>query len=115
MLPRLWVPFGLVNAGGTLRVVGQTATDWADWVFPLAGVSGALEVAGLAIWGLHLTGLMLRRSGWDDANGESPRPVAASDTVGRVLDRHPDLLPVFLEWRFRPLANPVLRRTAAGG
>jgi hypothetical protein len=32
-----------------------------------------------------------------------------------VLDRHPELLPVFLEFGFRPLANPVLRRTAARG
>ena len=32
-----------------------------------------------------------------------------------VLDRHPELLPVFLEYGFRPLANPILRRTAARG
>jgi hypothetical protein len=114
-LPRLWVPFVLVNLGCTLRVVGQTATDWADWVFPLAGVSGALEVAGLAVWGLHLAGLMVRRPGWDGDEDESPRPVRASDTVARVLDRHPDLLPVFLRFGFRPLANSALRRTAARG
>lgn len=115
-LPRLWVPFALINLGCTLRVVGQTATDWAGWVFPLAGASGVLEAAGLAVWGAHLAGLMLRRPGWAEAPGErGPRPVTRHDFVADILDRHPDLLPVFLEFGFRPLANPVLRRTAARG
>jgi hypothetical protein len=64
-LPGLWVPFVLINVGCALRVVGQTATDWADWVFPLAGTSGVLEVTGLAVWGAHLARLMLGRPGLD--------------------------------------------------
>lgn len=115
-LPRLWVPFALLNAGCALRVVGQTATDWADWVFPLAGVSGVLEVTGLAVWGAHLAGLMLRQPGWAEASADrGPRHVTRRDYVAEVLDRHPALLPVFVEFGFRPLANPVLRRTAARG
>jgi hypothetical protein len=114
-LTRLWVPFVLINLGCALRVVGQTATDFADWVFPLAGASGVLEVTGLAIWGTHLAGLMLRRPAWEPDADHGVRPVRASDTVARVLDRHPDLLPVFLEHGFKPLANPALRRTAARG
>ncbi|HVK16166.1 MAG TPA: DUF1858 domain-containing protein [Fimbriiglobus sp.] len=116
-LTGLWGPFVLINVGCALRVAGQTATDFADWVFPLAGVSGTLEVTGLALWGVHL---------WRVMNGAyidprfvhreaAGRPIARGDTVVSVLDRHPELLPVFLEYGFRPLASPVLRRTAARG
>jgi hypothetical protein len=114
-LTRLWLPFGLINAGCALRVVGQTATDWAEWVFPLAGVSGVLEVLGLAVWGTHLAGLMLRRPGWQEAPAlRDDRPIEAGDSVTGVLDRYPELLPVFLDFGFKPLANPVLRRAARG-
>jgi hypothetical protein len=115
-LPRLWVPFVLINLGCALRVAGQTATDFAEWVFPLVGVSGLLEVTGLAVWGAHLARLMLGRPGWAEVTmGMWPRRVGPGDYVTDILDRQPDLLPVFLEFGFRPLANPVLRRTAARG
>jgi hypothetical protein len=114
-LTRLWVPFALINLGCSLRVVGQTATDWADWVFPLAGVSGVLEVTGLAVWGATLPRLMLRPAGWEAADPARGGPIRAGDSVAGVLARHPELLPVFLDWGFKPLANPVLRRTAARG
>jgi hypothetical protein len=64
-LTRLWLPFALINFGCALRVAGQTATDFADWMFPIAGVSGVLEVTGLAIWGAHLIRLMIGRPGWE--------------------------------------------------
>jgi hypothetical protein len=115
-LTRLWVPFVLLNLGCTLRVVGQMATDWAGWVFPLAGVSGALEVTGLAVWGSHLAGLMLRRPGWEEAPADrGPRPVTKDDLVGPVLDRHPELLAVFLDFGFTPLTSSAARRTVARG
>jgi hypothetical protein len=115
-LPRLWVPFVLINVGCALRVAGQTATDFAEWVFPLAGVSGVLEVTGLAVWGAHLARLMLGQPGWAEATPAAwPRKVGPGDYVTDILNRQPDLLPVFLEFGFRPLANPVLRRTAARG
>jgi len=60
-LSPLWVPFLLLNTGCTLRVVFQTLTDFAPAAFPIAGVSGLLEVTALAIWGAHLAGLMLRQ------------------------------------------------------
>ena len=98
-------------------MVGQTATDWVDWVFPLAGVSGTLEVAGLAVWGFHLTGLMLRRPAWAEASRERPAggPITGGEYVSDVLERYPDLLAVFLQFGFRPLANPALRRRRARG
>ncbi|HET6573200.1 MAG TPA: DUF1858 domain-containing protein [Fimbriiglobus sp.] len=116
-LTRLWLPFALINLGCALRVAGQTATDLADWVFPLAGVSGTLEVAGLAVWGVHLWRVM--NGAYTDQRfvrrEAAGRPIARGDYVVDVLDWHPELLPVFLEYGFRPLASPVLRRTAARG
>jgi hypothetical protein len=47
---------------------------------------------------------------------EGPRAdtaVEAGHRVGEVLDRYPDLLDTFLTFGFTPLANPLLRRTAA--
>jgi hypothetical protein len=113
-LTALWAPFVLINLGCALRVIGQTATDVADWVFPLAGASGVLEVTGLTIWGAHLVRLMLCRPG-GSMEDPWPRKVGPGDYVTNVLDRQPDLIAVFLEFGFRPLANPVVRRTAARG
>jgi hypothetical protein len=115
-LPALWAPFVLINLGCALRVGGQTATDFSDWVFPLAGVSGVLEVTGLAFWGIHLVRVMLGAPGWEKASrGDGPGMVAPDDYVADVLDQQPNLLPVFMEFGFRPLAGPILRRTAARG
>jgi hypothetical protein len=68
----------------------------------------------------RLTGLwvpfVLRRPGWAEVRGVRPTgPVTGGDYVADVLDRSPALLPVFLRFGFRPLASPVLRRTAARG
>ncbi len=116
-LSKLWAPFLLLNAGCILRVAGQTLTDFAPWMFPVAGISGVLEVLGLALWGVHLWRIMSGRLGIDTleptadpAAGES---IVAADRVGAVLDRDPALLQTFLAFGFRPLANPLLRRTMA--
>lgn len=58
-LTALWGPFVLIQLGCLLRVVLQIATDWAPAVFPMIGVSGALELIGLGWWATHL-GLMMR-------------------------------------------------------
>jgi hypothetical protein len=121
-LAPLWTPFLLINAGCTLRVVGQTLTDFTALAFPFAAVSGLLEVAGLALWGVHLWSIMagrvrLRHVATGTDAGYTPvmsgTPLAASNRIGEVLDRHPDLLDTFLAFGFTPLANPVLRRTLA--
>jgi len=57
-LTPLWVPFLLLNTGCALRVTFQTLTDFTPLAFPAAGASGLLEVAALAIWGLHLARMM---------------------------------------------------------
>ncbi len=60
-LGSLAVPFVLVNLGCALRVSMQVATDFARPAFAVAGASGVLEVAGLAVWGAALARVMLAR------------------------------------------------------
>jgi hypothetical protein len=61
-LTPLWAPFLLLNIGCALRVTFQTLTDFTTLAFPLAGVSGLLEVTALTIWGMHLASLMRQRA-----------------------------------------------------
>jgi hypothetical protein len=115
-LTGLWVPFVLLNAGCTLRVVAQTLTDFTPDAFPATGVSGVLEVSGLALWGVHLWAVMAGRVRY--RRSAAPRyvpgtPIEAEHTVGEVLQHHPELLETFLTLGFRPLANPLLRKLVA--
>jgi hypothetical protein len=117
-LPALWAPFLLINTGCALRVVGQTGTDFFAGSFPFAGVSGLLEVAGLALWGAHLWSVMeagapARPENPGHASPGAAGPVTPGDRVGDVLDRYPHLLGTFLAFGFHPLANPRLRGMVA--
>jgi hypothetical protein len=122
-LSALWVPFVLINAGCALRVGSQTLTDFTSASFPFAGISGLLEVAGLAFWGIHVWSIMTARFPKPDvASSATPQagrlrpgsPIASTSLVGDVLEQQPELLSVFLSFGFRPLANPLLRRALAG-
>jgi hypothetical protein len=119
-LSALWLPFILINAGCALRVVAQILTDATESAYPVAGVSGLLEVLGLALWAVHLWRVMSGRarlrepSSAQDASAYVPgTPIEAHHRVGDVLDHHPILLDTFVALGFRPLANPLLRRTLA--
>ncbi len=113
-LSRLWAPFVLLNTGCACRVLFQTLTDFTPVAYPLAGVSGVLEVTGLALWGIHLYRIMTGRLKQPEPE---PTRLGARITeewrVNEVLDRHPELLEVFVDHGFRPLANPILRKTLA--
>ena len=113
----LWGPFVLINTGCTLRVVGQTLTDFHPLAFPVAGVSGILEVMGLALWGAHLVLIMCGRARLRRSASESGslvnREICLTDTVGAVLEAYPNLLGMFLAYGFTPLTNPSARRTIA--
>jgi hypothetical protein len=118
-LPRLWLPFVLVNAGCTLRVVGQTLTDFSPRAFAFAGMSGLLEVSGLAIWGIHLWYVMSGRvkagtTAEPHAGSKIPDgPIEPGYTVAAVLDRYPRLIDTFVAHGFNMLSNPRLRRSIA--
>jgi hypothetical protein len=115
-LSALWGPFVLLNLGCALRVSAQTLTDFSAAAFPVAGVSGLLEVSGLAWWGLHLVAVM-RSGAWLDQSSSTRlppgEPIRATHRVGQVLDSYPRLLPTFLAFGFQPLANPRVRQTLA--
>lgn len=63
-LPRLWLPFALINLGCFLRVSLQIGTDWDSAFFNVVGISGALEWTGLAIWAFHMATVMLGVGGY---------------------------------------------------
>jgi hypothetical protein len=120
-LPALWGPFVLINLGCTLRVFGQTATDLLPGAFSVAGVSGLLEVTGLALWGGHLWLIMSGRARLRSetaANLPVPTlvpgaPVSGKHAVGAVLEARPELLQVFVDHGFTALVNPYFRRNIA--
>jgi hypothetical protein len=115
-LSRLWVPFVLLNLGCALRVTTQIATDFSAYAFPLTGVSGVLEVTALAVWATHLWRVMAGRPRYrldSTADYVPGTPIEGGHRVGDLLDRYPELLATCIELGFRPLANPVLRRTVA--
>jgi hypothetical protein len=117
-LPGLWLPLVLINLGCAMRVTFQTLTDHTPNAFPLAGVSGVLEVLGLAIWGAHLWRIMAghwsNQAGVNDATAFGDGGVIEGhQRVSDVLAAHPELLSTFVSLGFTPLANPLLRPTLA--
>jgi hypothetical protein len=114
-LPALWTPFVLINAGCLLRVVGQTATDWTPVAFPLAGMSGLLEVSGLAVWGTHLALIMAGKARVKRPSEVTPplagRDIRPSDTIAAVLEAEPRLLRTLIDGGLTLLAGEHVRRT----
>jgi hypothetical protein len=115
-LPALWAPFLLVNVGCAIRVVFQIMTDITRIAFPVAGVSGLLEVSGLALWGIHLIRVMAGRY----RSGPEPGTTAAPPTealpgqiVGWLTAAAPETIAVFERMGFPAISNRLLRDTVA--
>ena len=108
----LGVPFALVNLGCALRVTGQVLTDLTPEAFPFAGVSGLLELSGLAIWGLPLLGVLLARV---RPVGELPRLLAihADAPVAAILEAFPEKAAVLRQLGFELVDHPFFRNTVA--
>ena len=110
-------PFLLVNLGCMLRVTMQIATDWTHYSYPVIGLSGMLEVTGLAWWGLGLAVVMRegRVAGLVAARpaGSAPLRIEANHRVADVLEWFPRTENVLLCHGFTALKNAVLRRTLA--
>jgi hypothetical protein len=125
-LTALWGPFVLVNVGCFLRVSLQALTDLDPRFFAVVGISGLLEVTGLAWWGAGLARIMIdgkRDVAAAPHDHDDERPLSAppparierSHIVADVLAWYPHTLDVFRGFGFSLLANPVLRRTLAAG
>ena len=113
-LPGLWVPFLLVNAGNAMRVTFQVLTDVVPGpAYPIMGVSGTLEVAGLTVWGVHLWRLLDRRPSEPTPAAAPPKRITADLRVAEIAEWYPALLDVFELYGFKELRNPLLRRTLA--
>jgi hypothetical protein len=116
-LSRLWGPFLLVNTGCFLRVVLQTLTDWSEQVYPLLGLSGTLEVAGLGWWGLGLVLLIQREKcaagTLPPRAGGQPERVEGTHLVGDLLDWFPEAESILVRHGFLLLRQPHFRRTLA--
>ena len=115
-LSKLWLPFILVNTGCTLRVGVQILTDLIPGAFVVIGLSGVLEVAGIAIWAGGIWKVM--RSGVEvfvlrRETMLKPGTVTSLDKVGDVVIAAPELIEVFVRFGFKAIRNPVLRRTIA--
>jgi hypothetical protein len=117
VLSSLKGPFLLVNVGCLLRVVMQPLTDWSPGIYPFLGISGTLEVTGLAWWGLGLVQIIRRGRRESDTRTapQGPRPgrIEARHHVAEVLDWFPETESVFLDRGFTAIRQPLLRRTVA--
>jgi hypothetical protein len=116
-LSTLLGPFLLVNGGCLLRVVMQPVTDWSAGVYPFLGISGTLEVTGLAWWGLGLMLIIRRGPLGADAPARPPGPcpeqIESQHRVAEILDWFPEIESVFLDYGFAAIRQPLLRRTLA--
>jgi hypothetical protein len=111
-LSRLWFPFLLVNFGCLLRVSTQILTDLAPQAFSVIGLSGILEITGIAVWGIGLYRLM-NRTLVDERPKVVSRPVSVGpdDKPGLIVEAAPELLEVFAQFGLVALQNLLLRRT----
>ncbi|MCS7158497.1 MAG: DUF1858 domain-containing protein [Blastocatellia bacterium] len=115
--PALWPTFWLLNVGNALRITTEVATDYTKSAFVVMGLSGFIEVVGLALWGYELVrnirvGKRLEREALSRATS-GPLILGPQTKVAEVLERHHRALDIFLRHGFATLQNPVLRRTMA--
>jgi NnrS protein/Domain of unknown function (DUF1858) len=106
----LRVTFWLVNVGNAMRVVFQILTDSYSWAYPIMAASAWIEVAGLAIWAMDLWRAMSRRP---QAASCSRVPLTLAARVADVATAYPETIPVFLQFGFSMITNPVMRQTVA--
>ena len=102
--------FWLVNIGNAMRIVFQILTDSYAWAYPVMAVSAWVEVTGLAIWAIDLWRAMNRRPQRASCNRV---PLTLAAPVADVAAAYPETIPVFLQFGFTMITNPVMRQTVA--
>lgn len=112
---QLWIPFVLLNLGNFGRVSLEIATDFHPPAFQWMGLTGFVEVTGLAIWAGELFRNMIagKRAEPASTRGTQPVEIAPETKVADIVEAYPETLEVFLQLGFEPLANPLMRRTLA--
>lgn len=103
--------FWLINIGNGMRVAFQILTDSYPWAYPVMAASAWIEVTGLAIWAVDLWRAMGRRPLPASVCGEVPLTLTAR--VADVAEAYPETIPVFLQFGFTMITNPLMRRTVA--
>ena len=101
----------LLNIGNTMRVLFQILTDTQPGAFPVMAVSAWVEVTGLAIWAVDLWRSMNRAPQTWSVPVKSC--MTAQTKVAEVIDRYPQTRPVFLQFGFTMIDNPVARQVFA--
>jgi len=110
-LSSLRAAFWLVNIGNAMRVVFQILTDSGKWAFPVMGISAWVEVTGLILWAVDLWRAM---SGRAEMAGISGRAAIGPQTkVFEVIHTYPETVPLFRQFGFSMIDNPVAQRTFA--
>ncbi|HEY9787531.1 MAG TPA: DUF1858 domain-containing protein [Candidatus Obscuribacterales bacterium] len=118
-ISQLWGPFFLLNTGCMLRVILQTLTDFSSVPFSVLGVSGVLEVTGLAWWGIHIARLIFQGKQSEKlayvglCQATKPEAVTGDAMVFDTIACFPETVPVFLQYGFRAVTNPFLLKTMA--
>jgi hypothetical protein len=103
--------FWLVNIGNAMRVIFQILTDSYAWAYPVMAASAWIEVAGLAIWAFDLWRAMGRQPRPATSCGNIP--LTSGSRVAEVVAAYPETIPVFLEFGFTMITNPLMRQTVA--
>ncbi len=110
-LSSLRATFWLVNIGNAMRVLFQILTDSYSWAYPLMGISAWLEVSGLILWAIDLWRAMGRQP--LAAAASATVAIAPETTVFDVIHRYPETAPVFHDFGFTLIDNPVAQRVFA--
>ncbi len=112
--PRLLgVSFILLNAGNLTRVLSQPLADFVGGpFFTTMGVSGFVEVAALALFGLNLWRTM-DADAEPTASYEEDGPITARTVVAEAIRRVPAGVEILAAYGFTQLRNPIARRTLA--
>jgi hypothetical protein len=103
--------FWLVNIGNAMRVVFQILTDSYMWAYPVMAASAWIEVTGLALWAIDLWRSMGRRPQPASACGKAP--ITLASRVADVAGAYPETIPVFRQFGFTMIENPLMRQTVA--
>ena len=110
-LSSLRATFWLVNVGNAMRVLFQILTDRYSWAYPLMGLSAWLEVSGLILWAVDLWRAMSSRP--DTAVSHQPFTIGPHTKVFDVIHRYPETIPLFREFGFSLIDNPMAQRVFA--